>query len=91
MPKANRAIVFVPLVSIAYIAVSVYFYGKGITELFIALWLPLVAFNTWAIASALSQNARRGINWIIGFLTAVVIGAIGAMVFMCIAFNAYGT
>ena len=49
--KGKSCIVFVPLVSIAYIAVSVYFYGKGMAKLFIALWLPLVAFNTWAIAS----------------------------------------
>ena len=99
MSKAIRAIVLVPPLSIAYIPISVYFYGKGRTsggeplsmDCWSLLWFPMVAFNAWAIASALSQDEIRGSDWIIGILTAVLIGALATVIFMSIAFNLYGS
>jgi hypothetical protein len=88
---AIRAIVLISLVAIAYITVSVYFYGKGITELFMLLWLPLIIFNTWAVASALPQDTKPAINRIVGMLVAVVLAGFATIVFMTIAFNLYGT
>jgi hypothetical protein len=98
MAKTNR-VMLVPLLSIVYVPISVYFYGKGRTgggePLYIncwsLLWFPMVAFNAWAIASVLPLNAGRGSNWIIGFVIAAAVGALAAAAFMAIAFNTYGS
>jgi uncharacterized membrane protein YqhA len=91
MPKEFRAFVLVPLATIAYIAISVVLYGNGMTEFFMLLWPPLIAFNTWAIASALPKDSGPKGNLIVALITAFAIALIAALVFMTIAFNAYGT
>jgi hypothetical protein len=99
MPKAVRAILLIPLAAIAYVAISVYCYGLASTRtrsplystVFMLLWFPLIVFNTWAIATALPQDAGRETKRAIGLGFAVVIAVIATIVFMSIAFNAYGT
>ncbi len=98
MPRKMRTFVLISLVTIAYVVTSVYFYGKGMTSgdhassqnCFTILWFPLVVFNAWAIASAF-PGGSVATKWFLAVFAAVVISVAAMVVFMSIAFNAYGS
>ena len=99
MPKVIRVILLTTLVTIGYIAISVYFYGKGRTsggehlyqDSFTLLWWPLVAFNAWAIGFVLPSNGRVATKWLLAVVVAIMISVAAMLVFMTIAFNSYGS
>jgi hypothetical protein len=99
MPRAMRAFVLMPLVTIAYVVTSVYFYGKGMTSgghplsqnCFTLFWFPLVAFNAWAMGSAFPAGGSMAAKWFLAVVTAIMLSVAAMLMFMSIAFNAYGS
>ena len=99
MPNAVRALIIVLLVSIAYIATSVYFYGKSrisdrlhplSSDCCTLLWLPLVGVNTWAIASGTTVGNSFPAKLLFSIVCAITISVVSVVAFLSIATSLYG-